>query len=484
MGFVRRGLLGPRGLTTGALVGEQLAGYRIEAVAGRGGMGVVYRARQVALDRTVALKVITPELAGDARFRARFLRESRVAASLDHPNVIPVFEAGEDAGRAFIAMRFVEGTDLARTIRARGPLEPRLAARILRQAAAALDSAHARGLVHRDVKPANLLLAGDPDDPHVYLTDFGLAKDESVSSLTGSDGWLGTPDFAAPEQVEGKPVDARTDVYALGCVAFAALTGSPPFVRESALAKAWAHVNDQPPPLPRSAPPHMRAAIARALSKRPGERFETAGAFAEALGERRSLPRAATRPTARLIRSAPRWRRAWLVIAAVGVLAAASATLLATTGATRAHHAIRRPMAREPLPPPATRAADPAAGTVRCTGATCRQAGALVLAPIEGAPCGAGRWTRLDAGAPEPLLGCEPAHPLAAAPVRVPDLAGARLDLAGGLLDKLSIRHDTSGGGLFGVIVESNWKVCATAPPPGAPLPSGLKLKLFVDRSC
>src|SRR3954471_1058953 len=190
-------------------------------------MGVVYRARDSDLDRIVALKVIAPELASDEGFRARFVREARVTAQLDHPNVIPVYDAGDDGGRLYIAMRWVEGTDLGRLIQEKGPLLPARAADLVAQAASALDAAHARGLVHRDVKPANLLLPTAARS-HVYLTDFGLAKrDGSSAGLTTTGNWMGTPDYASPEQIEGEELDPRADVYALGCVLFAALTGRP-----------------------------------------------------------------------------------------------------------------------------------------------------------------------------------------------------------------------------------------------------------------
>src|SRR3982751_1655259 len=191
-------------------------------------MGVVYRARDSELDRVVALKVIAPELARDDAFRARFVREARVTAQLDHPNVIPVYDAGEDDERLFIAMRWVEGPDLGRLIAERVAVAPAQATEMVAQAASALDAAHAHGLVHRDVKPANLLVTGDlPARPHVYLTDFGLARrDGSSGALTTTGQWMGTPDYAAPEQIDGHDLDPRSDVHALGCVLFAALTGT------------------------------------------------------------------------------------------------------------------------------------------------------------------------------------------------------------------------------------------------------------------
>ncbi|HEY1595357.1 MAG TPA: serine/threonine-protein kinase, partial [Thermoleophilaceae bacterium] len=263
------------------LLGAHIAGYRIEAVAGRGGMGVVYRARDAALDRVVALKVIAPEYASDSKFRKRFVRESLATAGVDHPNVIPVYDAGEgDDGQLFIAMRFVEGEDLGTLLHESGALAPVLAAEIVAQAASALDAAHRRGLVHRDVKPANVLIA-DGERPHVYLTDFGLAKWEDTSSgLTSTGGWLGTPDYLAPEQVEGGTPDPRTDVYALGCVLFASLAGQPPFADVPRLRKATAHMQDAPPALrdvAPSVPKTFEPVIRRALAKDPAKRYQTTG---------------------------------------------------------------------------------------------------------------------------------------------------------------------------------------------------------------
>lgn len=277
--------------------GTQFAGYVIEGVAGRGGMGVVYRARQLRPSRTVALKVISPALAGDADFRERFARESEIAASIEHSNVIPVYEVGEDAGLLYIVMRYVEGTDLRAVIAAEGRLAPRRAAGILSELAAALDAAHARGLVHRDIKPGNVLIAGEGRREHVYLTDFGLAK------LAGSDGrtrtgtFVGTLDYAAPEQVEGRRVDARTDVYAAGCVFFQMLTGSVPFPKEHEAAVMWAHMSAAPRSvreLVPGLPAELDAVIARAMAKNPDDRYASAGdlgrdALAAAEGRRGML---------------------------------------------------------------------------------------------------------------------------------------------------------------------------------------------------
>src|ERR671934_63624 len=214
-------------------VGSEFAGYRIEEVAARGGMGVVYRATQLRLGRTVALKLVTPTLARDESFRERFRREWMVAASIDHPNVIPVYEAGEEGDALFIAMRWVEGTDLRELIDS-GALDPARAIHLVAQVASALDAAHARDLIHRDVKPANVLVTAED---HVYLTDFGLTKHaSSISGLTRTGQWVGTVDYTAPEQIEGAPVTARTDVYSLGCVLFEALTGQTPYKRENDLA--------------------------------------------------------------------------------------------------------------------------------------------------------------------------------------------------------------------------------------------------------
>jgi serine/threonine protein kinase len=255
--------------------------YRIDGLVSRGGMGVVYRATDTGLERTVALKVIAPEVAADPGFRERFVHESRLAAALDHPNVIPVYEAGEHDGTLFLAMRFVDGMDLREAIALAGALEPGRAVRIVAQVAGALDAAHGRGLVHRDVKPANVLLSGPAGEEHPYLTDFGIAKRlDATSGLTQSGQLVGTLDYAAPEQISGAPVDARTDVYALGCLLYAALTGGPPFPRDAAPAVMLAHLHAPSPAASSSrpgVPPALDAVVHRALAKQPADRFPSAG---------------------------------------------------------------------------------------------------------------------------------------------------------------------------------------------------------------
>jgi serine/threonine-protein kinase len=270
--------------------GSRVAGYRLDEVAGRGGMAVVYRAFDTRLERRVALKVLSPELAQDQAFRQRFIRESRAAAAVDHPNIIPIFEAGEAGGVLFIAMRFVSGRDVQSLVESGGPLPAGRACHIISQVAAALDAAHANGLVHRDVKPANMLLdaSGGPGDPdHVYLSDFGLSKHSlSVSGLTGTGQFLGTLDYVAPEQIEARAVDARTDQYALACSAFTMLTGAPPFSREEPVAVMWAQMSAEPPALTSHRPDLPARAdpvLARALAKAPGQRYGTCREFATAL---------------------------------------------------------------------------------------------------------------------------------------------------------------------------------------------------------
>jgi serine/threonine-protein kinase len=232
------------------LVGQQVAQYRIESVIGRGGMSVVYLATDLRLGRKIALKILAPDLAEDEAFRARFSRESQMAAGLEHPSIVPVYEAGESDGLLFIAMRYVEGTDLRRLIRAEHGLEPDRALRLLRPVGAALDIAHRRGLIHRDVKPANILIAIDESgSEHPYLSDFGLSKHAgSRSGLTQTGTFMGTVDYVAPEQIQGgAEIDGRADQYSLACVLFEALTGDVPFERDNDVARLFGHIQDAPP---------------------------------------------------------------------------------------------------------------------------------------------------------------------------------------------------------------------------------------------
>ena len=268
--------------------GSQVAGYLLERQIGTGGMAVVYQARDVRLGRLVALKVMAPALAGDETFRLRFVREAQTAAAVDHPHIIPVYEAGEAGGILFIAMRFVGGGDLRSQLRREGPLAPDRVMAAIAAVASALDAAHAAGLVHRDVKPANMLRDTRPGRPdHVYLSDFGLSKGMQSSQLTGSSQFLGTPDYTAPEQIEGAAADGRTDQYALACSAFQLLTAAVPFARSESWQTVWAHLNTPPPTLTAlrpELPPAVDAVFVRAMAKSPPDRFPDCRAFADALG--------------------------------------------------------------------------------------------------------------------------------------------------------------------------------------------------------
>jgi hypothetical protein len=269
-------------------IGSEFAGHRIDAVAGRGGMGVVYRATDLLLERTVALKLIAGDMAQDQGFRERFKRESKLAASIRHPNVITIYRTGEEAGLLYITMDFIEGTDFREMLAQRGRLEPRLAATHIAQVAAALDAAHGRGLVHRDVKPANVLIARDgAADPHVYLTDFGLAKQvSSASGVTATGMIVGTLDYIAPEQLLGGPLDARADIYALGCLTYQTITGRVPYPRDTQPAKMWAHMNEPPPSVLDAAPDvpaRFDDIVRRAMAKDPNDRYPSAGDLGRAV---------------------------------------------------------------------------------------------------------------------------------------------------------------------------------------------------------
>lgn len=261
--------------------GDEFAGYRVERRLGRGGMGVLYLAVEPGLERRVALKLIAPEAASDEVFARRFAEESRIAASIEHPNVVPIYAAGEEAGVPYIAMRYVAGADLARRLTREGRLAPSVAVDLIAQIGNGLDAIHAAGLIHRDVKPANVLLSGGEGGDHAYITDFGVARNVSTESgLTQTGRFVGTLDYVAPEQISGGAIDARVDVYALGCLLFKLLTGEVPFPKEGDAARLFAHLND-PPPAPSLYVSEVSMAlddvVIRAMSKSPDDRYPSAG---------------------------------------------------------------------------------------------------------------------------------------------------------------------------------------------------------------
>jgi serine/threonine protein kinase len=366
----------------GLRAGSLLAGYQLEARVGAGGMAVVFRARDERLGRLVALKVLAPGLADDPVFRRRFIAESRAAAAVDDPYIIPIYEAGEADGALFIAMRFVGGGDLRRVLDREGPLPPGRTVQFISPVASALDAAHAAGLVHRDVKPANILVDTHGNRPdHVYLSDFGVSKGATSSvSLTGAGHFLGTPAYAAPEQIQGLAVDGRADQYALACVAFHLLAGVPPFARDQEMAALFAHLSEPPPSLGSrrpDLPAAVDAVLARGMAKVPEKRFGSCAEFADALRGALGLapvsvvpvvgrppspaaaagsivmpPRPGVSTTAATIDSVPggalasaragpgharsrppsprpRWRRRLLPLAAAAVVIAVAATILA-----------------------------------------------------------------------------------------------------------------------------------------------------------
>jgi serine/threonine protein kinase len=428
---------------SGLSPGSEFAGFRIERTLGHGGMGIVYLAREVRLDRDVALKVIRSELAEDERFRARFREESRTAASIEHSRVVTVFGAGERDGLHYVSMRYVPGRDLGRMISSRGPLPADDAASLVADVADGLDAVHAAGLVHRDVKPANVLVeqptAGD-DGPTAFLTDFGLAKiAASTSGLTATGEVIGTVDYMAPEQIEGRRVDARTDVYALGCVLFHAITGDVPFPERESSAKMWAHLNEPPPAVGSSDGGRavLGPVIRRAMAKDPADRFPSAGdlgraAVAAARGEAvtepehpvgvgeaapaaETVPLEVTRPTERLPRRRrkPRHLRR-IVIPLLALLIAAAITFAA-----------------------------------------------LIAVP---------KLTDSDNPAPKP------------SGVTVPSLVGQPLDVAEQRLDDLGLQSSEEGGGIFGVLIPSDWDVCSTSPPADSTVRPGATVQLLIDR--
>ena len=306
--------------------GTTFSNYKVESLLGRGGMGVVYLARDLSLERRVALKLIAPELAQDEEFRARFLREPKLAASLDHPNVIPIYEAGEHDGQLYLAMRYVEGSDLRTLLKRESKLSPERTLAILAQVAGALDAAHRRALVHRDMKPANVLL--DEDD-HAYLTDFGITKQLGGAS-TDTGRLVGTLDYLAPEQIRGEPVDTRTDSYALGCVLYECLAGKPPFRRDSEAATMWAHMQDEPPPLRGHG--RLDAVLRKALAKDREDRYTSCGELIDAAASALGLEVPTSRPRPRGREALHRRAPAMLVVGGVVLAAVVGLVILALTG--------------------------------------------------------------------------------------------------------------------------------------------------------
>ena len=270
-------------------IGDEFAGYRLVSLLGHGGMSIVYRAEHIALERTVALKLLSPQLSDDEDFRERFQRESKVAASLEHPNIIPIYEAGGENGVFYIAMRYVDGADLKTRLKESGQLEAQQVVSFVAQVAAALEAAHARGLIHRDVKPANILIApgaGVEGSDHVYLSDFGVAKNTAAAGLTKTGLFVGTAEYASPEQIEGKELDGRADIYSLGCVAYEALTGAPTYEKDSEVAMMYAHLLEPPPKLSERRPDlgfAVDEVIAKAVAKSRDDRYARPSEFALAL---------------------------------------------------------------------------------------------------------------------------------------------------------------------------------------------------------
>ena len=274
--------------------GEIVGDYEIVSVAGRGGMGVVYKATQRSLGRLVALKVIRDEIARSPEYRTRFLREARLAASVDHPNVVSVYDVGDQDGRLYLAMQWIDGQDLKRVLEKSGALTPDRAVAIALQLAGAIDAMHVAGLIHRDIKPANVILRQVGAADHVYLTDFGVAKPTESNDQLTTTGWMvGTAGYVSPEQIRGEQPGPRSDLYALGCLFFEALTGTPPFHGENEMALRWAHAND-PRPAPSQVAPHLGdrydAFFATALALYPSERFYSGREFASALSAAHGAP--------------------------------------------------------------------------------------------------------------------------------------------------------------------------------------------------
>jgi serine/threonine protein kinase len=313
-------------MTSELAAGAVVAGFRVESLVGHGAMARVYRARDEAHDRVVALKILDEGLARDERFRQRFLRESQLAASLTDPHIVRTLGSGEEDGQLYLAMEYIDGSDLRQLLRQDGRLEPQRTIDLVGQVASALDTAHAAGLIHRDVKPGNILVGSDAEGEHAYVCDFGLARHvSSVSSLTGERGFVGTIDYVPPEQIQGGVIDSRTDVYSLGCVLFECLAGARPFERESELSVVFAHLNE-PPPRISELRPDLPAAFDRvfaaALAKAPEDRHQSCGELAEAA-------RAASQ--GKVLSHRKSRRRRWQASAAILAIAGAALGALLVT---------------------------------------------------------------------------------------------------------------------------------------------------------
>ncbi|MGA8805040.1 MAG: protein kinase, partial [Solirubrobacterales bacterium] len=391
--------------------------------------------RELRLDRLVALKVIRPELAGEESFRARFRSETLTAASVEHPRVVTIFGAGEREGLLYVSMRYVDGRDLGRLISADGPLALDQATALIAQVADGLDAVHAGGLVHRDVKPANVIVERNTVDaePATFLTDFGLAKAmASTAGLTATGEVIGSVDYMAPEQIEGRRVDARTDVYALGCVLFHAVAGKVPFPERESSAKMWAHLNEPPPA---AAGRVLDPVIRRAMAKDPSRRFPSAG----------DLGRAAVAAT-----------RGEAVTEPEHVVASGDAAPLPET--------VR--LSRDPALPPT----DPLPRRRKRRRWVWALAVLAVLAALG-----------LGAVIAVPKLSDSGKTPVPTG-IAVPSLAGQPLDVAEQRLDALGLRSTEDGGGIFGVLVPSEWNVCQTSPGPGTRVRRGTTVSLLIDR--
>jgi serine/threonine-protein kinase len=419
--------------------GAKVAGYLLEKQIGRGGMAVVFRAHDERLDRRVALKLLAPALAADAAFRLRFIRESRAAAAVDHPNIIPVYDAGDADGSLFIAMRYVQGGDARTALREGGALSPARAWAIISQVAAALDAAHARGLVHRDVKPANMLLDASSatgsqhrllpggQAEHVYLSDFGISKQSLSSHLTSTGQFVGTLDYVAPEQIEGRVTDGRADQYSLACAAYELLSGTPPFRRDQGVALLYAQLSEPPPSITASRPglsPAVDHVLATALAKTPDGRYANCSQFAAELGRAlHVVPGLAGTPGTPDLPSTAGHPRPW---------PAAELTVPATGSGPRAAVPAAAGGQARALPPHPASAADSASGPALATPPGGGASGPAAVTPpggvmpgVSGAIVGTEDPTRRPphAGWPHGQPG---AHGQAGAPGGWPAVAGQR----------------------------------------------------------